>query len=41
MEEESRALVLLEKNNSVIALAKDIGVSKKVIYQANPNRNLL
>ena len=33
MEEKSRALTLLEKGDSVIAVARDIGVSKEAIYQ--------
>ena len=33
MEEKSRALTLLEKCNSVITVAKDIGVSREAIYQ--------
>ena len=33
MEEKSRALTLLEKGESVIAVAKDIGVSREEIYQ--------
>ena len=36
MEEKSRALTLLEKGDSVIILAKDIGVAQESIYQANP-----
>ena len=35
MEEKSCASTLLEKGDSVITLAKDIGVSKEAIYQAN------
>ena len=34
MEEKSRALTLLENGDSVIALAKDIGVSKEAIYSS-------
>ena len=41
MEEKSRALTLLEKGDSVIILAKDIGVAQESIYQANPNSNPL
>ena len=33
MEEKSRALTLLEKGESVIAVARHIGVSREVIYQ--------
>ena len=33
MNEKSRALTLLEKGDSVIAVAKDIGVSREAIYQ--------
>jgi len=33
MEEKSRALTLLEKGDSVIAVARDIGVSREAIYQ--------
>ena len=33
MEEKARALTLLEKGDYVIAVAKDIGVSKEAIYQ--------
>ena len=32
MEKKSRALTLLEKGESVIAVVRDIGVSKKAIY---------
>ena len=41
MEEKSRASTLLEKGDSAITLAKDSGVSKKAIYQANANPNPL
>jgi len=33
MEEKSRALTLLEKGDSVIAVAGDVGVSREAIYQ--------
>ena len=33
MKEKYRALTLLEKGDSVITLAKDIGVSKAATYQ--------
>ena len=33
MEEKSRALTLLEKGGSLIAAARDIGVSREAIYQ--------
>ena len=33
MEEKSHALTLLKKGESVIAVARDIGVSRKAIYQ--------
>lgn len=33
MEEKSRALTLLEKGDSVIAVARDLGVSREAIYQ--------
>ena len=33
MAEKSRALTLLEKGDSVIAVARDIGVSTQAIYQ--------
>ena len=33
MEEKARALTLLEKGDSVFAVARDIGVSRKAIYQ--------
>ena len=33
MEEKSRALTLLEKGESVIAVARDIEVSREAIYQ--------
>ena len=33
MKEKSRALTLLEKGESVIAVARDIGVSREAIYQ--------
>ena len=35
MEEKSQALTLLEKGDSVIAVARDIGVSREAIYQLN------
>ena len=41
MKEKSRALTLLEKGDSMIIQAKDIGVSKAAIFQANPNPNSL
>ena len=41
MKEKSHALTLLEKGDSVIIQAKDIGVSKEVIFQAKPNPNPL
>ena len=34
MEEKARALILLEKGDSVIAVARDIGVSRAAIYQS-------
>ena len=33
MEEKAHALTLLEKGDSVIAVARDIGVSREAIYQ--------
>ena len=33
MEGKARALTLLEKEDSVIAVARDIGVSREAIYQ--------
>ena len=33
MEEKSRALTMLEKGDSVIAVAKDLGVSREAFYQ--------
>ena len=33
IEEKARALTLLEKGESVIAVAKDVGVARKANYQ--------
>ena len=40
MAEKSRALTLLEKD-SVIAVAKDVGVSREAIYQLKKSAALL
>ena len=33
MKEKARALTLLEKGESVIAVAKNVGISRKAVYQ--------
>ena len=41
MAEKSRILTLLEKGDSVIAVARDIGVSREAIYQFKRSAALL